>query len=81
MPCGGIYPCNQKIPYPCLHCNKEGADCWVEEWDAPIHSACVRDFLKGPEGEVILEHRHIVRITEDGKPVTLYEEGCDAPTS
>jgi hypothetical protein len=86
MPCGGIYPINgswlantgtQK--YPCFHCNKPDCDLWCEEWDAPIHSACVSEFLTGPEGQIVLAHGHKVTILKDGEEIILHdseEENC-----
>jgi len=73
MPCGGIYPIEGTWVEPyannatvddrtnaCFHCEKPGCELWCEEWDAPIHKACVPEFLKTPEGQVILNHGHEV---------------------
>lgn len=64
MPCGGIYPAGgrERFPYLCFHCNQPGPDCWVEEWDAPIHSECVKDFLETEEGSFIIGHGHYIGI-------------------
>jgi hypothetical protein len=68
MPCGGIYPIKGSWVVDlasfgtCYHCGLDtnGNDLWVEEWDAPIHSKCVDDFLKTKEGQIVLKHGHEV---------------------
>lgn len=66
MPCGGIYPVSgdleDKEIDTCLCCGKSLAHAEpgyaVLEWDCFIHKDCLDDFLKTPEGEVILKHKH-----------------------
>jgi len=74
MPCGGIHPIkgswceayvNPKIP--CIHCGKGKCDLFCMEWDGPLHSACVEDFLKTEDGKVILAHKHEVVVMKDGE--------------
>jgi len=69
MPCGGIYPVDDESgcfsPGSnawCFHCGKKGPGPWsfVEEWDAHIHDSCIDEFLKGPEGEIVVSHGHDV---------------------
>lgn len=73
MPCGGIYPIEASTAsaYPCWACNKRGADHFVEEWDAFIHKDCIREFLKNEEGQVVVQHKHLIQIGEE----VLQEEG------
>lgn len=67
MPCGGIYPIPHDDPggsgtERCYYCN-EGAPIvthYVEEWDAVIHKDCIDDFLKTPDGLLIIRHGHKV---------------------
>ena len=76
MPCGGIYPIkgswverHSAGGLRCYHCDKSfpTPELWVEEWDAPIHKACVEEFLKTPEGQVIVDHEHEIILNEGGK--------------
>lgn len=69
MPCGGIYPIKGTWVEPhtdnkarCFHCDEPECTLWVEEWDAPIHRKCVPEFLKTPEGFVILDHGHMIEL-------------------
>lgn len=70
MPCGGIYPIAAS-DYPCWACNKPGADHELIEWDSVIHGTCVRDFLKTVEGQIVVEHQHLIQIDNE----VLQEEG------
>jgi hypothetical protein len=77
MPCGGIFPDDSlsTSTHPCWQCNKPGCDLFCIEWDAPIHSACVKEFLEGPEGEIVLNHGHEVSYFNDkGVLEILHEE-------
>lgn len=72
MPCGGIYPTSYMPGYnaadhPCFLCGAQGCELWVEEWDAPLHRACVGPFLRTPEGHVVLNHEHEVILDEGGE--------------
>jgi len=72
MPCGGIYPVESHFSkvgwkdkkHRCYHCNKviatvkEASFC--EEWDAFIHRKCILSFLNTLEGEVVVNHGHVV---------------------
>jgi len=76
MPCGGIYPIagSWVAPYAdrrmrCFHCNKVGVDLWCEEWDAPIHRACVESFLQTPDGEIVIKHGHSIVLEPNGPEV------------
>lgn len=77
MPCGGVYPAKltQPNPYTCWACNKKGVDHFVEEWDGYIHGTCVREFLKGEEGQVVVRHKHHIQIGDE----VLQEEGTLNP--
>lgn len=70
MPCGGIYPIKESS-YLCWACNKPGADHELVEWDSVIHGACVREFLKGEEGQIVVRHEHLIQIGDE----VLQEEG------
>lgn len=70
MPCGGIYPI-EASDHPCWACNKPGANHELIEWDAVIHGACVRDFLKTDEGQIVVRHQHLIQIDNE----VLQEEG------
>lgn len=72
MPCGGIYPvADVPTKYRCWECNKPGCDHAVEEWDSFLHERCVLAFLRTDEGQVVIEHKHLIQIGE----VVLQEEG------
>lgn len=78
MPCGGIWPVDEKsgayAPGKNPRCwmarnpdhNKEpGPWSWVEEWDTLIHDKCIDEFLKTREGKIITDHGH--EITRRGE--------------
>lgn len=77
MPCGGIYPggpCGL-TDHPCWVCGEKGCDLFCDEWDTPIHSRCVPDFLETDEGKCVLHHGHeVVVVGEDGEHIWLYHE-------
>jgi hypothetical protein len=74
MPCGGIYPASGHwTEHPCWVCCKRGCDLFCDEWDTPIHSRCVPEFLRGGEGKIVLAHGHGVVIMKKGKRVVLHE--------
>jgi hypothetical protein len=86
MPCGGIYPIagsalekftNDKQP--CWMCDKGSCDCFCDEWDTMIHSACVPAFLETDEGKIVLAHRHEVIVMRDGARVVLFGEEYEHP--
>ncbi len=67
MPCGGIWPNYTEGTQPgrwCFGCgkkdNRTALWSYVEEWDADIHDDCIDEFLKGPEGRIVLSHGHEV---------------------
>ena len=72
MPCGGIYPLTRhwsaayldptQRSLACFYCDKSEPPVthFVEEWDAYIHRDCIDEFLKTPEGEIVLAHGHEV---------------------
>lgn len=71
MPCGGIYPSQLSDRYTCWYCHLKGPDHWVEEWDAPLHKACIAPFLRTEEGAIVLAHKHFIQIGDQ----ILLEEG------
>lgn len=80
MPCGGIYPIKGswaekyiKPEMPCWQCNKGNCDLFCMEWDTPLHSECVEEFLKSEDGQVVLNHKHDVVILKNGEPHVLHE--------
>lgn len=75
MPCGGIFPAGEEGPLSCFLCRKQGADVFVLEWDAYLHSGCVRRFLRTEEGQTVVQHRHVICFTENNELITLQEEG------
>lgn len=68
MPCGGIVPI-EVFPgaewagaMVCWHCEKKvpmGAY-FCYEWDCLLHEACIPDFLKSDEGQIIVLHGHTI---------------------
>ncbi len=74
MPCGGIYPMTGLENDRCWQCGKTGCDHFVEEWDAGIHGTCIEEFLKTPEGEIVLSHKHEV-IRKTGDTIEVLHEG------
>jgi hypothetical protein len=67
MPCGGILPIYHfaKGFFPpeggrCWICKKAGAKHYLEEFDVLVHARCSIYFLTTPEGDVIMDHGHIV---------------------
>lgn len=66
MPCGGIYPVHGEPEWMlqggCWVCGERGDGPYhfVEEWDAYLHTRCVDEFLRSPEGEVVVSHGHEV---------------------
>jgi hypothetical protein len=65
MPCGGIYPIDDRSPnLRCFHCDRHDPKPthFVEEWDAYVHSGCVVPFLQTEEGKIIIKHKHEVVI-------------------
>lgn len=96
MPCGGIYPISKKsfkgkLPR-CWEARHPGHNeiigfdaewSFVEEWDTYIHDICIDEFLKGPEGEIIISHGHdIIRRNKEcpppqpkKPPVEYFQEG------
>lgn len=80
MPCGGIYPGGLMAQrYSCLQCDKPGCDLWCEEWDSPLHSECVEEFLKTVPGDIVLNHGHEVIIHgPDGAVKILHERRYEA---
>lgn len=75
MPCGGILPVGGESTVLCFLCRKKGADLFVLEWDANLHSGCVRQFLRTEEGQIVVRHRHVICFMENNALVTLQEEG------
>lgn len=80
MPCGGIYPIRGAdggpvvVEHMCWECRRPWPDCFVEEWDAYIHSECVEAFLAGEEGQIVLSHGHGVYIWKGEEVVELHAE-------
>ena len=68
MPCGGIVPIKQSVirslpdldSLTCWVCNKPNCELWCEEWDTPLHKACLKEFLASEEGKVIIDHQHLI---------------------
>lgn len=87
MPCGGIHPISNNAgtraadsSSPCWQCGEKGGDCYLEEWDATIHSKCVEDFLHSDEGAVVLLHGHEVSVwDEDGHSINTLYPACEPP--
>jgi len=77
MPCGGIFPCVVEEGATCWVCDLPNPDCFLEEWDGFIHSACVEEFLYTEEGDIVLQHGHGVVINEKGAVKTLFPERTD----
>ena len=74
MPCGGIWTV-KPFESECFYCGKTGQlDHFCEEWDTGLHAKCVRPFLATPEGQVVLNHGHEVRLTINGKSEFLAQE-------
>jgi hypothetical protein len=46
-----------------------GAGLWCEEWDAPLHTGCVEEFLKTPDGKIVLAHGHSIVLEPNGPEV------------
>lgn len=65
MPCGGIWPADVGEDERCWHCNRRGADHWLEEWDSFLHKACIRAFLVTDEGQVVVRHKHLIQIGDE----------------
>lgn len=72
MPCGGIYPASVELHgygSECWYCGLRGADHFVEEWDAFIHTDCIEPFITDQDNEealIILRHFHTVLRLKDG---------------
>ena len=60
MPCGGIFPIKKSGK--CWVCDKSGAKHFCEEWDAFIHARCVPKFLQTEEGQIVIDHGHLVSL-------------------
>ena len=69
MPCGGIYPIEamgesyQDVKdTPCWMCGQSGCEVFCEEWDTGLHKKCVEEFLKTPEGKIVIAHGHEIHL-------------------
>lgn len=70
MPCGGITPCTPQPRDRCWVCNEGGTDHFIEEWDAGLHYRCLGKFLSSDEGQVILDHGHVIFAVSTEKELT-----------
>lgn len=70
MPCGGIYPIVGSIFESMFNPNDPGHNCFecgksdtppthfCDEWDCYLHKECIDAFLAGPEGQIVIHHKH-----------------------